>query len=93
MAVTIEQRLQEPARFYFLAADEAVVLAFPILLGFMSRYIISGAVAALILWQVWRRVKGEGGIPRLLALIYWYLPTELCGFRGVPRSSVTVWRG
>jgi len=91
MLVKIEQRLQDPARFLILPLDEAVFLGLPFMMGLLSRQIIVGSVVAFVVWSVWRRLKGEGGIERLLAAAYWYLPSEIGIFKPFPDSATSVW--
>lgn len=91
MNILIEQRLQDPPRFMVLPADEAVAIGLPVMLGLMSRQIIVGVVIGAVIWMVWKRLKGDTGLPGLLAAIYWYLPTQVSAFRELPDSAVTVW--
>jgi conjugal transfer pilus assembly protein TraL len=91
MIVTIEQRLQDPAQFLILPADEAAFLAFPTMMGILGRQVLLGVAAGLILWSLWRRLKGEGGLEGFAAALYWHLPTRLSGFSPFPDSSVSVW--
>lgn len=91
--VKIEQRLQDPPRFLILPADEAFVLGVPLMMGLMSRQVIVGAAVSLVGWMIWRKLKGEGGLEKVLAALYWFLPTNLSGFGPLPDSSVTHWEG
>ena len=93
MEVKIEQRLQDPPRFLILPADEAFVLGLPFMMGLISRQAIIGAVVSLVIWSVWRRLKGEGGIERILAYAYWFLPSAMGGFNPLADSSITHWEG
>lgn len=90
--VTIEQRLQDPPQFFFFPADEALVAAFPVLMGFMTRHVVTGVIAAIVLYVIWKRVKGERGLHGLLALVYWVLPKEVSVYRAFPDSAVCTWR-
>lgn len=89
--VKIEQRLQDPARFLVLPADEAACLGFPILMGLLSKQLLLAAPIALVLWASWRFLKGNGGIEYVLAASYWFLPSEIGFFRPLPPSSVERW--
>ena len=91
--IKIEQRLQEPARFLLFPLDEAVAFLLPFLLGFMGRKMILGLVIGAVCWWGWRKLKGEGGLDRLAASTYWFLPTALNIYKGLPNSAVSVWKG
>lgn len=91
--IKIEQRLQEQGKFFFFTIDEAFVLGLPILLGLVSRQPIPLAILAVILWQLWKLLKGDGGLERLLTATYWYLPKVINPYRGLPDSAITIWRG
>lgn len=91
--VYIEQRLEEPARFLIFSADDALVFAAPTLIGFLARAMIEGAACGLIAYFIWRKLKGESGIARLKAAVYWYAPFEVSPYRKFPPSHVIFWRG
>lgn len=91
--IKIEQRLQEQGKFFFFTVDEAIVLGFPIVLGLIAREPFMLGILAVILWQMWKWLKGDGGLERLLAATYWYLPKSLNPYRGMPDSAVSLWRG
>lgn len=93
MEVKIEQRLQDPPRVLILPADEAFVLGLPLMMGLISRQAIVGVVVSLVIWSIWRRLKGEGGIERILAYLYWFLPSGIGGFNPLADSSITHWEG
>ena len=91
--IRIEQRLQEHPRFFLLPADEAIVIIFPFVFGLLAKKLVIGAIVAFVLWQVWKRIKGEGGLEGITAALYWYLPSELKLTRALPDASVIFWRG
>ncbi|OUS06291.1 type IV conjugative transfer system protein TraL [Rhodobacterales bacterium 52_120_T64] len=91
--VKIEQRLQEQPRILFFSLDEAVVLFAPLVFGLVSRHAITGVVVGFVLWQIWKRIKGDGGTEWIVASAYWYLPKEISIYRKLADASVTVWRG
>ena len=91
--VLIEQKLEEPGRMAFFTTDDAAMFLGPCLIGFLGRQLIPGIVVGLILFSLWRRLKGEGGVERLKAAAYWFLPVELSPYRSFARSDVVHWRG
>lgn len=91
MLVKIEQRLQDPQRFLFLPADEAVLIGLPVMMGLLGRQAVTGIVVALLAWSLWKKIKGEGGIEMFLAATYWFLPSSLGMFRALPDSAVEIW--
>ncbi|MBF9052275.1 type IV conjugative transfer system protein TraL [Roseobacter sp. HKCCD9010] len=91
--VRIEQKLEVPGRLFFFTTDDAAMFLGPCLVGFLGRSLIPGIVIGLILFSLWRRLKGEGGVERLKAAAYWFLPVELSPYRSFPRSDVVHWRG
>lgn len=91
MIVKIEQRLQDPKRFLILPVDEAFLLGLPFLMGLLGRQIFLGLLISIVAWTFWRKLKGEGGIERLFAASYWYLPSGIGGFHPLPDSAVAVW--
>lgn len=91
--VRIEQKLEAKGRLLFFTADDAAAFLIPAAVGFLSRNIISGVLVGLILFALWRRLKGEGGLERLKAAAYWYLPAQISPYRSFPRSDVVHWRG
>jgi len=91
--IRIEQRLQDQPRFFLLSADEAIVLGFPFLFGLLAKKLVIGGVLAFILWQAWKRIKGEGGLEGISAALYWYLPSELRLTKSLPDAGIIFWRG
>ena len=91
--VRIEQKLEAPGRLLFFTLDDAAAFLLPAAIGFLSRHLVEGAVVGVILFIFWRRLKGEGGVERLKAASYWYLPAQVSPYRSFPRSDVTHWRG
>lgn len=93
MLVQIEQRLQDQPRFLMVPADEAFVFGIPVLMGMLGKVLITGFIVAFVLWMIWRRLKGDGGLILMLGAFYWYLPSTVNVFAGLPDSSVSVWEG
>ncbi len=93
MLVKIEQRLQDPPRFLMVPADEAFVFGFPVMMAMLGKVILTGFVVGLVLWTIWRRMKGDGGLVMMIGALYWYLPSATNMFAGLPESSVSVWEG
>jgi len=91
MLVKIEQRLQDPARFFILPADEAALLGLPIMMGLMGRSIVTGVIIGVVAWVLWRRLKGEGGLEQVAAAAYWFIPKKLGFFKNLPDSAVERW--
>ena len=91
--VKIEQRLEEPGRFLIFTADDALMFAFPFLIGWVSRHLIPGLIAGIVFYAIWKRLKGEGGLTRLKGAVYWFLPSEVSPYRSFPPSHVEHWRG
>jgi len=91
--VLIEQRFEEPARFLIFTMDDALVFALPFMVGWVTKHLIPGAIIGLVLYSIWKRMKGEGGLSRLKAATYWFLPSEVTPYRSFPPSHVEHWRG
>ena len=91
--IIIEQKLEAPKRLLFFTADDAAMFLVPTFVGFLSKHIIGGLVLGLIAFGLWRRLKGEGGLERLKAAAYWFLPQEISPYRSFPKSDVVFWRG
>jgi len=89
--VVIEQRLQDPPRVLMMPADEAVLIGLPVLMGLLSRNMFLGIAIGLVVWTVWRKLKGEGGLETLAAAAYWFLPSTLGIFKPLPDSAVETW--
>lgn len=90
--VKIEQHLQDMPQFFIFPADEAIALGLPVFFGLTTRHAIAGFVAGFLFYLLWKRVKGERGVPGVLAMIYWWFPKALSRFSALPDSSVSVWR-
>lgn len=91
--IKIEQRLQDPWRFFLFSIDDTLVIGFPVVFGLLARGPLQGIIIGFILFQLWKWMKGDGGTQRLGALAYWYLPKPVSICRGFPDSGVTEWRG
>ena len=91
--VKIEQKIDVPGRLFFFTTDDALVALVPVAIGFLSRNLIPGFVIGVLAYLMWRKLKGEGGLERLKALLYVALPPEISPYRSFPRSDVTAWRG
>ncbi|MDV4146436.1 type IV conjugative transfer system protein TraL [Shimia sp. FJ5] len=90
--VKVEQRLQDAPQFFVLPADEAVAAIAPFLIGILAKKLFLGVGLAVISYFIWKRVKGERGLPGLVAAIYWILPREVTPYRSFPDSAVSTWR-
>jgi type IV conjugative transfer system protein TraL len=89
--ITIEQRLQDPARFLIMPADEAIILGLPILMGLLGRQAVAGIIVGFLVWAFWKRLKGEGGLEAFLAATYWFLPQATGLYREFPDSAFEIW--
>ena len=92
-SVFIEQKLEEPGKFLIFTFDDVIAFAVPVVVGWLSKQLIVGFVVGLILYSLWKRIKGEGGLIRVKAAVYWFLPCEVSPYRSFPDSAVTIWRG
>jgi len=91
--VKIEQRLQDPPKIAMLSLDEAIALFGPLMIGLLARHLIPGVIVGIVVWQMWKRLKGDGGLEWLAAAAYWFLPQMITPYRSLPDSSVSLWRG
>ncbi|WP_140846674.1 type IV conjugative transfer system protein TraL [Paracoccus sp. FO-3] len=91
--VKIEQRLQEQSRILLFPVDEGLALLLPFGVGVALQAALAGMILGAASYVLWKRLKGDGGLERMLALLYWYLPREAGPVRAWPDSSVTMWRG
>lgn len=92
-AVRIEQKLEAPGKLLFFTFDDAAAFLLPTAIGFLGRNVIFGVIVGVVAFILWRKLKGEGGLERLKAAAYWYLPPQVSPYRSFPRSDVTHWRG
>lgn len=91
--IKIEQRLQEQGRILLFPIDEGLALLAPAGVGLAIQQAIPGIVLGIVSYLVWKRLKGDGGVERLLAMSYWYLPREISPLKNWPDSAVNMWRG
>ncbi len=91
--VKIEQRLQEQPRILLFPVDEGLALLAPAGIGLGLQAPIPGILLGVMSFALWKRFKGDGGLERVLAQLYWYLPSSLTITRTMPDSSVQEWRG
>ena len=91
--VKIEQRLQDQPRWMFVTMDEGIVFMFPLMTGLLTRNLFIGALVGFICWQVWKRLKGDGGLQWVTAASYWFLPKIVSPYRSLPDSAIELWRG
>lgn len=91
--IRVEQRLQDTPRFLLVPVDEGLAAALPIGFGLLTQHLVPGLFLSVLSFILWKRLKGEGGIPRFLALSYWYGPRELRLWKSLPDSGVSTWRG
>lgn len=91
--IRVEQRLQDVPRFLLVPMDEGLAAALPVGLGLMTQHLLPGLLMSLVTFIGWKRFKGEGGVPRVLAMLYWFLPKSFSLFKSLPDSGVFVWRG
>lgn len=91
--ITIEQRLQDPPRIAFFSLDEGLMFLFPVGIGLLTRHLIPGVICGIVIWQLWKMVKGDGGLEWLVAASYWFLPGFVSPYKSLPDSSITLWRG
>lgn len=91
--VLIEQRLQEQQRILLFPVDEGLALLAPVGVGIGVQAVVPGIVLGAISYIVWKKLKGDGGLERILALLYWFSPREISPTKFFPDSSVNMWRG
>lgn len=91
--VKIEQRLQEAGRILLFPVDEGLALLAPAGIGLGLQAPLPGIALGVISFVLWKRFKGDGGLERVLAQLYWYLPRSLTITKTLPDSSVQAWRG
>lgn len=91
--IRVEQRLQDIPRFLLVPIDEGLAASLPIGFGLLTQHLLPGLFLAVFAFIGWKRFKGEGGVPRVLALLYWFLPKSFSFFKSLPDSGVFVWRG
>lgn len=89
----IEQRLQDQPRILIFPLDEGIALLAPAGVGVAMQAAIPGLVLGVVSYLIWKRMKGDGGIERILASMYWFLPRALSPVKNWPDSAVTMWRG
>ena len=91
--IRVEQRLQDVPRFLLVPIDEGLAAALPVGFGLLPQHLLPGLMLSVVAFIGWKRFKGEGGVPRVLALLYWFLPKSFSLFKSLPDSGVFVWRG
>lgn len=91
--VKVEQRLQDVPCILLVPVDEGVAGLAPIGFGLLTQHLVPGLILGIFGFVGWKRFKGEGGVPRVLALLYWFLPAQANFFRSMPDSGVSMWRG
>lgn len=91
--IRVEQHLQDVPRILLVPVDEGLAGLLPLGFGLLSQHLIPGMILGLLSFFLWKRFKGEGGVPHVLALLYWLLPPAVSFTRSLPASAVTVWRG
>jgi type IV conjugative transfer system protein TraL len=91
--IRVEQHLQDVPRILLVPVDEGLAALLPVGFGLMTQHLIPGLAMGLLSFALWKRFKGEGGVPHVLALLYWVLPRPMNFCRSLPDSAVSVWRG
>ncbi|WP_424753235.1 type IV conjugative transfer system protein TraL [Methylobacterium sp.] len=91
--ITIEQRLQDQPRILIFPLDEGIALFAPAAVGVAMQAAIPGIVFAVIAYVGWKKLKGDGGVERILAAAYWFLPRAISPVKSWPDSAVAMWRG
>lgn len=91
--IKVEQRLQDVPRILLVPVDEGLAGMLPVGFGLLTQHLMPGLVLGLAAFAFWKRFKGEGGVGRVLSLLYWYLPQPFGVFRSLPDSGVGMWRG
>ncbi len=93
LVAKIPQRLLKPTRFLFWDIDELVAFGVPAFLGLFARVPFMGLLFGVILFSIWRRLKGNHGISGLLAWAYWWVPDQVSPFRHFPPSHISDYEG
>ena len=91
--IRVEQHLQDVPRILLVPVDEGLAALLPVGFGLMTQHLIPGLGMGMLSFVLWKRFKGEGGVPHVLALLYWVLPRPMNLCRSLPDSAVSVWRG
>jgi len=89
----IPRYLNEPKRFVIFTIDELIgFMAALILFGWVLNALVVGLVIGSAIVAGLKKLKGEQGLTRLYALIYWYLP-PIFPYRCLPASHQRHWVG
>ncbi|WP_299969415.1 type IV conjugative transfer system protein TraL [uncultured Roseobacter sp.] len=91
--VRIEQRLEDQTRFLIFTVDDAFAFGLPFMMGWMTQKVFLGAFIGFVVYLVWKHVKGDGGMARLVAALYWFCPPAITPYRSFPPSHIQHWRG
>ncbi len=84
----IPRHLDDPPRFLFWSIDDAMVMIFPLFVGIILGFVISGVICSVFLYRTWRGVKGSGGVGIVQCLIYWHYPKSILDLKMTPDSSI-----
>lgn len=91
--IRVAQHLEDVPRILLVPVDEGLAALLPVGFGLLTQHLIPGLGMGILCFVLWKRFKGEGGVPHVLALLYWILPKPMALFRSLPDSAVSVWRG
>lgn len=73
--------------------DEGLALLAPAGIGLGLQAPFAGLILGIASYAVWKRIKGDGGMERVLAQLYWFLPATLSIAKTFPDAAVQDWRG
>ena len=85
-SLDIPRRLNDAPRMFWWEIDVAMIFLGTVLAGLAAGFFIAGcALGALLAWAFGKAKSGEH--PAFaLHLLYWHLPSQICGLRRTPPS-------
>ena len=85
-AYYIPRQLDEPERLLFWSMDEALLMLLPVGIGIMSGFILTGVIAGIMFFLLWKKIKGAGQVNLAMYGVYWFFPSILSGMKFTPPS-------
>lgn len=82
----VPQTLNDAPKFLFWDMDIAMVFIVVLGFGIMGGWLISSAIAGIVLASLFSRAKSGRSAGYGIHLVYWYLPIGV-GFKRVPPSK------
>ena len=83
----LPSKLDAKERWLFWTIDEGMALVAPMMFGFIFGYFASAIIGGILIFLLWRKLKGSRHMNIAIYGTYWFFPETFSGLKATPSSD------